>query len=48
MYINQLCKTCHRYQNGCDVLTQIQNIADTYGIDIEIKVFKCAAHKKCM
>lgn len=45
--MTQLCRSCDHYQNGCDIINQIQNVADTYRMEIEIKVFKCDANKEC-
>lgn len=42
----QLCKACNHYKNNCDILMQIQNIANNYSLEIEVKVYNCAAFSK--
>lgn len=43
-----VCNTCKHFDdeftNGCDILNQIQNIADTYRLELNIKISKCDAY----
>lgn len=41
-----ICYECEHYQNDCDILAQIQNIADTYDLELSVNVYKCAAVKR--
>ena len=38
-----ICDSCKHYKNGCDILNQIQNIANTYGLELNVKISKCDA-----
>ena len=42
------CNTCKHFDdeftNGCDILNQIQNIADTYRLEMNVKISKCDAY----
>ena len=39
-----VCNSCKHYKNGCDILNQIQNIADTHGLELNVKISKCDAY----
>ena len=45
-----LCKLCAHYEpdeiHVCDILDKIKTVADTYGLELTIKVHKCEAYKK--
>ena len=39
-----LCATCKHFQNDCDIIIKIQEIADTYNLELNVKIQKCAAY----
>ena len=42
---NTLCKIC-ALREECDILIKIQDIADTYNLNLDIKISKCDAFKR--